>query len=1223
MKIVSIKFLNLNSLKGRHEIRFDKSPFTESGLFAITGATGAGKTTILDAITAALYGNVHRQKDVCEIMTRHTGEAYSEVEFEIKGKLYRAKWSVKRSRSKADGSLQSQKMELSDALSGTPIITHPLKDVKDAIAALCGLQYNQFLRSVMLCQGDFTRFLKADENERSDLLEKITDTEIYSEISIFTFDKTKEEKTKLDSLRTRLKDVSLLNQEESEAYNVSLSEAEAKAKGKSEEKKKRDNEILWLQNISRIQSKKLELKKEFEIFTADYANNQQLFTKLKLHQQALKHLPLLTVVETSGKQVDDTDRKLLVIKKQLPEMEQAASSLSVQLQEAEKAYKLAVEWQKEKTPIIAETEKKDVLIGIKNNQCQKEQSEQDKAATELEIAKIAFEKKQDELQQLKQKIAALDTWLFEHREEADLEKTIPAFAYYLERLDELYKKSKAGKDEKEKYQQQEIVENHRLENLQKVALKTREQTEAVQRQLQSHNEQLFNIQAGKSLAEWELQAADLPSLINLCEQQLNLSIQVRKTTEHIVHLDLKEKQLTEQSIHETASINQLKEEHQEADEHLSALQKNVELQMLIQKYEADRNKLQPDKECPLCGSIHHPFVGNKYTNELSDTERKRDSQKIKVAALLRKISDREVLLGGLEYDLQLSKKQKEEADTALSEMLQSFENNNKKLPKPLDKEKPAIIEAVIEKKKKEQDLLKEKIQGIRTVERSKKESENKMVELNESVLKNRGEIKQVEIRIENIKDRVSRIQADINSFAVDEADFTTKSTQLLVPFKMNFNYAKGKDILQKLKNSSEKFHNTQNSLQERQKQLNQTESDIKHAIENIKEKTGRLAQLNIQLNENKIELEELKEARLILFGEKETTAERKNLENKVEEKKGIFEQVRSDLHKKQQALEIAQNQQQTLAKDLEQLQENYKKILLSLNEQLSAENIESVEVLQQRFLPQNEADRIELQQRQSEKRQTELQRSLWDIEAELNHETAKELTSETAATLLENTKELELNITQLNQEIGRIKEVLKADEQRKEQYREIASDIEKQQKEYDRWNKLCLLIGSENGKKFSRFAQGLTLARLTELANRHLLRLSDRYKILKTAEKDLEIQIIDGYQADVIRPMSTLSGGESFLVSLALALGLSDLASRKVQINSLFIDEGFGTLDADTLDVAISALENLQANGKAIGIISHVEALKERIGTQIQVSKQPGGSSRIKLVSYGREVVEV
>lgn len=293
MKIISIKFLNLNSLKGEHEIRFDQSPFTESGLFAITGPTGAGKTTILDAITAALYGNVHRQKDVCEIMTRHTGEAYSEVEFEIKGKLYRAKWSVKRSRGKAEGNLQAQKMELADGFTNTPIVSHPLKEVKDAIALLCGLDYNQFLRSVMLCQGDFTRFLKADENERSDLLEKITDTEIYSEISIFTFNKTKDEKTKLESLRNRLNDVTLLTEEELKAFNAGLFEASSLADTNSKERKKNENELLWLQNISRLDRRKEELQKEFEIITADRTNMQPLFHKLQLHQQGLKHLPLL------------------------------------------------------------------------------------------------------------------------------------------------------------------------------------------------------------------------------------------------------------------------------------------------------------------------------------------------------------------------------------------------------------------------------------------------------------------------------------------------------------------------------------------------------------------------------------------------------------------------------------------------------------------------------------------------------------------------------------------------------------------------------------------------------------------------------------------------------------------------------------------------------------------------------------------------------------------
>jgi len=171
-----------------------------------------------------------------------------------------------------------------------------------------------------------------------------------------------------------------------------------------------------------------------------------------------------------------------------------------------------------------------------------------------------------------------------------------------------------------------------------------------------------------------------------------------------------------------------------------------------------------------------------------------------------------------------------------------------------------------------------------------------------------------------------------------------------------------------------------------------------------------------------------------------------------------------------------------------------------------------------------------------------------------------------------------------------------------------------QQKEYKRWAKLKDIIGSADGKVFRAFAQGLTLKKLTELANRHLLQLNGRYLIHKPNDRDLALEIIDQHQANNIRSIHTLSGGESFLVSLALALGLSDLAGRNTQIKSLFIDEGFGTLDESALDLAISTLENLQAKGKRIGVISHVTALKERIGTQIQLQKRGSGFSGLEIV---------
>jgi len=162
-----------------------------------------------------------------------------------------------------------------------------------------------------------------------------------------------------------------------------------------------------------------------------------------------------------------------------------------------------------------------------------------------------------------------------------------------------------------------------------------------------------------------------------------------------------------------------------------------------------------------------------------------------------------------------------------------------------------------------------------------------------------------------------------------------------------------------------------------------------------------------------------------------------------------------------------------------------------------------------------------------------------------------------------------------------------------------------------RWDELHQIIGSADGKKFRNFAQGLTFEMLTTQANRQLRKLTDRYLLVRDALQPLELSVIDNYQAGEIRSTKNLSGGESFIVSLSLALGLSQMASRNVRVDSLFLDEGFGTLDEDALETALETLAGLRQDGKLIGVISHVAALKERIGTQIQVIPETGGRSSI------------
>jgi exonuclease SbcC len=202
-------------------------------------------------------------------------------------------------------------------------------------------------------------------------------------------------------------------------------------------------------------------------------------------------------------------------------------------------------------------------------------------------------------------------------------------------------------------------------------------------------------------------------------------------------------------------------------------------------------------------------------------------------------------------------------------------------------------------------------------------------------------------------------------------------------------------------------------------------------------------------------------------------------------------------------------------------------------------------------------------------------------------------------------------LSEVQKGVGALEQKLQqhADQQQRFQMRLTAIDI--QRFECERWERLHSLIGSGDGKKFRNFAQGLTFELMVAHANRQLQKMSDRYILVRDCSEPLELNVIDNYQAGEIRSTKNLSGGESFIASLALSLGLSSMASRNVRVDSLFLDEGFGTLDEDALETAIETLSGLQQDGKLIGIISHVPALKERIGTQIQVEAGSSGRSSI------------
>ncbi len=266
---------------------------------------------------------------------------------------------------------------------------------------------------------------------------------------------------------------------------------------------------------------------------------------------------------------------------------------------------------------------------------------------------------------------------------------------------------------------------------------------------------------------------------------------------------------------------------------------------------------------------------------------------------------------------------------------------------------------------------------------------------------------------------------------------------------------------------------------------------------------------------------------------------------------------------------------------------------------------------------------VEKAWRDAETKLNTLQTQLAATKAKLEQLEVRRLPFEGLTVLnVEDLSELEAKAKRLNDEfatkrteVGSLEQQVKNDDEAQRRREVGGAELQAAEAEALRWGRLKELIGSADGAKFSRFAQSLTLRQLIGLANEHLKVLAERYRLMAAQGDELDLRIVDLYQANVDRPMESLSGGESFLASLALALGLSELASQHHPIDSLFIDEGFGTLDTETLEVALSALENLRSRGKAIGLISHVDLLKERLTTQVRVLRGAGGTSRIEVVA--------
>ncbi|GAB3539574.1 AAA family ATPase [Pontibacter brevis] len=1217
MKILSVRFQNLNSLKGEHEIRFDRSPLADAGLFAITGQTGAGKTTILDAITVGLYGLVHRHSSdkPLELMTRHTAESFSEVEFEANGKRYRSRWQIRRSRSKADGNMQPVHMELCDLEDDKPFDLKP-SHVPDKVAEICGLDYSQFLRSVMLSQGDFARFLKANPNERSNLLEKITDTGIYSEISKSAFRKAKTEQQKREELERRLQDNKLLPEEQRQAYEQSIAELLGQEIAFQKDIAAMQEQLQWLQQVQQLQAKKQQHEAALQVQEQKLEQLQPDFRKLQQHEQANQYVGELTQIRAADSKVAEVQEQLLTLEKQIPVLEAELELAGKVAAEAGKAYQQQEENLHKLEPLLEQVTTLDHQL-----QTIRENYARDKAAYQqfeaaLKQEQTLLPQKQEELEKLTQEATAFKNWLEANQHLQDLRENLPEMRQTLKDLQEVAQKLKQNQKEQQEIQSQRTQEAQQVKELIAAQEQQQEQQKDLEKQKQSKLTRLQEILSDKSLEELEQAAQAQPAVLaryerlsELAQQHATLQQKLKSLQEQIAQ------QEQEAALHKT-KLEETQLKHTAAAERLEDLQKLVALQQRIQEYEQARHHLKPEEPCPLCGSEHHPFVEGQYTFSLTEEEQKRDKQQALVTELQQSIHTLQMQISALQPKLQLAAQTKAEAEAEAKRLLLSYTSLMEGVALTIKIEDATKLAELLYNEKQALNQLHQTLAQARNLSRETDGINQELMKLREAQVQAQGKYAQLKQSDKLLQAQLQKLEAAIQDQQEQQQAHTETAESFAAAYRLAYKPEAKQELLQTLEQQAAAYQQKQQALEQMREKYIELKEQVKALQAKVKEKEQELKERQENLKLEHVKLTELKAARTALFGEKQPQQERQLAQQDLRNRARQAEEARASQQKKQQQLQEARQRRTECTSRHQQDKSVLDQLRDGLLQVLQQKGIATIEALSQMLLNRDEADRLANLKAQTEKQLTELRKSLSDVRHDLETTQARQLSSESADALQKASEEKKQQQRQLIEQRARFQQLLEQDAAQREKNRELAEQLQTQQLVCNRWNQLADLIGSADGNKFSRFAQGLTLARLVELANRHLQKLNDRYRILKSSEEDLELLIVDTYQAEAIRPMNTLSGGESFLVSLALALGLSDLAGRRTQINSLFIDEGFGTLDAETLDAAITTLENLQASGKMIGIISHVEALKERISTQIRVQKKAGGVSKVEVVGW-------